>query len=146
MLRCGKLNSRGKLEVLAAVKLTRVAAPKYCTPVSRFAILSLQNATRTIEVDGAKQIKNPEGYIATDYIDDSPDLPRYCLKATAQRSDGTSGFTIFLNYFGARGEIEGSSTEISWNGKAGRYQEFTDVEGFRPEVKNPPHIRTRGKK
>ena len=143
VLQCGRLGSSGSLEVLAAEKLRSVSAPKDCTPVSRFAILALRNSSWKVELEGAKEFKNPEGYVATDYIDDSPELPRWCLQTSTQRSDGKLVFTVFLNYLNPKEEIEGSPTEISWNDKVGRYQEFNGDEFLR-EIKNLPH-RGRGR-
>lgn len=142
VLQCGKLNNGG-LEALVVLKRTVASAPKYCTPVSQFAVLRLEGTSWKAVLDGAKEIKNGEGYIALDYIDDSPEFYGYCLGTSKERSDGKPGFAILLNYFNSGGEIEGSSTEISWNNKSGRYQEFSDVEGFRPEIKNPRHVNTR---
>ena len=47
------------------------------------------------------------------------------------------------------GVPEGAPIEIAWNSKVGRYQEYAaneDPVGFKPELKNPPHIRTGGNK
>jgi hypothetical protein len=143
VLKCGRLNANGPLEALAVIKRTVASAPKYCMPVSQFAVLRLEGTAWKGVLEGANEIRNPEGYIALDYIDDSPEFYGYCLGTSKERSDGKPGFSILLNYFSASGEIEGSSTEVSWNGQVGRYQEFSEVEGFRKEVKNPPHVNTR---
>jgi len=139
VLRYGALNTTSAPEVIAAVKLKSFPAHADCTPVSRMVILRLEKSGWKTILDASKQIKNSEGYVGIDYIDDSSSSPGYCLQMSDHRSDSAHVFTIFMSYLNKAGDIEGSSIEISWNSKLDRYQEFADVEGFLPEVKNPPH-------
>lgn len=143
VLRCGDVNGSGTQEAVAALRLKSVPTREECAPVSHVVVLRSDKAHWTTALDVAKEIKNPEGYVATDYIDDSYHFPGYCLELSDKRSDGATAFTIFLTYLNPSGAVEGSSTEISWNNKVNRYQEFADVGGFKPEIKNPPHINTR---
>lgn len=139
---CGQLGNPAATELLAAVKPSRATATGYCVPVSQFVVLRAENSGWTAVLERGREIRNSEGYIALDYIDDIADFAGYCLEILKTRSDGKPTFTIVLSYFNDRGDIEGSQTEISWDGNVRRYREF-DAEGFRPEIKNPPHIQAK---
>ena len=138
LLRCGQLSNTGTLEALAVISLKSIPNGNECTPASRIVILRQEKSGWKAALTAAKEVKNPEGYIGLDYIDDTYTFLGHCLHIADKRSDGSPAFTIFLTYLrNRRGETEGSSTEISWNSQAGRYQEFAGE--FLPEVKNLPH-------
>ena len=93
-----------------------------------------------------EQIKNKQGYIGIDFID--PDWHYgFALKSDDQRSDGTKGFTIYFTSLNAKLEPEGTETQVSWNPKAQRFQEYApnelDPSDFKPEVCNPPVRKSR---
>jgi hypothetical protein len=97
-------------------------------------------------------VRNDAGYVGFDAdssIDASYHITGYRVSLEDRNSDGTPGFTVYLYYLTPGGENEGVPLEVSWNPSVGRLQWFAyEVEphGFRPEVKNPPHIRTRESK
>jgi hypothetical protein len=141
VLRCGHVGD-GALEVLSVKKLKTVPVRKACIPVSRLVILRQEKAAWQTALDAGVAMKNPAGYVSTEYIDDAGQFFGYCLELGDSRSDGVRAFTVSLTDINPKGQEEGASTEISWNARVRRYQEFVTLEGFKPEVKNPPHINT----
>jgi hypothetical protein len=73
VLRCGELNAAKDLEVVAVLRRKIASPPNYCEPLSRFVVLRYEKTGWKTILDGAKEIKNPEGYVGLDYIDDSPE-------------------------------------------------------------------------
>jgi hypothetical protein len=56
------------------------------------------------------------------------------------------GYTVSLLYLDPKGQREGVGIDIIWNRAVGRFQEYTEnqePEGFQPEKKDLPHIRSR---
>jgi hypothetical protein len=143
VLRCVRLRD-GAIEALSVIKLGNVRECKGCVPVSRLVVIRQEGAVWQIALEVGATISNAAGYVATEYIDDANQFFGYCLRLEDKRSDGVSAFTISLTDINPAGHEEGASTEISWNATVRRYQEFVTLEGFRPEIKNPPHINTRG--
>ena len=110
--------------------------------MSRLVILRQEKAGWQTALEAGPANKNPAGYIATDYIDDGGQFFGYCVELGDTRSDGFPAFAVSLTDINPNDQAEGASTEISWNDRVHRYQEFVTVDGFKPEVKNPPHINT----
>lgn len=154
ILKCGYLTGRRPLECVAAVRLRQFRETADGTPVSKFVILrQVSSSGWSTDLTADKNwIRNDAGYVgfeADSSIDDSYRITGYRVSFFDHNSDGVPGFTISLYYLTPSGENDGTSVEVSWNPSVGRFQEFDyggDPEGFRPEVKNPPHIRTRESK
>lgn len=145
VLRCGDLNRSGILEAVVALVLK--PNRKRCTPASRVLILRLREAgwRQVFEARPRFQIRNTEGYVGIDYIDDADFYRGYCVVITD--ASASQLFSIVLAYIGSDGRVdeEGLPIGVAWNRKVGRYQEIASNEGplkFAPEIKNPPHINT----
>jgi hypothetical protein len=139
VLSCGFLTRKDVLEVVAGV---RAAQPGGMRAFRKLVVLRRDQSHWVSELEVDNQTTNPEGYLGISFIDDSIKDSRYLVIIDKKRSDDTDGFTISLQEVTAVGEYEGVATEISWNPKVGRYQEYAaneDPIGFRPELKNPPH-------
>jgi hypothetical protein len=123
-------------------------------PVSKFVVLrQVSSSGWSIVLTADKNwIRNDAGYVgfeAGSSIDDSYRITGYRVSFFDHNSDGVPGFTISLYYLTPSGDNDGLPMEVGWNPSVGRFQWFAyEVEphGFRPEVKNPPHIRTRESK
>jgi hypothetical protein len=139
----GNLLKKKSIEVVAYTKLNTSKTGSKGISASRLVVLQKTNTHWDIILDASKQIKNQSGFIGIEYIDDSQDYPGYLVSFFDKRSDGVSGFSIQLSYLRRDGEVEGIPIEISWNPAVDRFQEFVineAPEGFRNEIKNPPHI------
>jgi hypothetical protein len=146
ILKCGFLNDTTILETVAIVGIGCTPLHHEGTLVSRLAVLRKESSGWKAVLDVGKEITNGEGYVGIDYIDDSFQFHGYRIVLADHRSDGKPSFTIRLSYITQDGESDGIPLEIAWNEKVGRYQEFTAnevPEGFRSEIKNPTHVRTR---
>jgi hypothetical protein len=94
----------------------------------------------------SESITNDAGYVGIDYIDDSFRFYGYDTEFAGTRSDGKRGFSLMLSYLTRTLGRDGIPIEIAWNPQTGRFQEFSaneEPEGFKPELKNPPHRRVR---
>jgi hypothetical protein len=141
--KCGNFTGGASLGAVGFVKLKQFAENRDGVPVSRLVILQKANSQWSVALDVAKQIQNPSGYVGIDYIDDSQNYSGYRVLFLGRRSDGKPGFVLQLTYLRSNGKSEGIPLEISWNPVTKRFQEFStneEPEGFRPELKNPPHI------
>lgn len=91
----------------------------------------------------SREIQNEAGYVGLDYIDDYFRFMGYQLGLSDERSDHKKAFLVDLVYIERPdGGSDQTPVEIAWNPAVGRYQEwasYQDPEGFRPEIKNPPH-------
>lgn len=148
VLKCGHLTGTDALETVAVIRLKQFEETEDGVPISKFVFLRQEKSRWTVElsVDRKNWIKNSAGYIGIDFIDDSADFIGYRASFSDRRSDGFPGFTIYLYFLAPSGHNEGIATEVAWNPLVKRFQEFAysqDPVGFRPEVKNPPHIRSR---
>jgi hypothetical protein len=146
VVRCGHLVGDASLEALAVVRLKNSDKRKQNADsglkVSRLAILRKGTSKWSVELDASDHIRNPAGYIGIDFIDDSAGF--FGLEASIwdQRPDDTPGLTIYLYDIDPNGDSVGSGVAISWNPAVGRFQEFAahqEPEGFRMEIKDPPH-------
>ena len=79
VLRCGDLNASGTLEAVVAVPLK--PDRKDCVPVSRLLVLRRDPTgwKPAFEAGPHSEIKNTEGYVGVDYIDDSDLYPSSLL-------------------------------------------------------------------
>ncbi len=86
-------------------------------------------------------IRNPQGFIGIDFIDSDYRFG-FALKFADERSDGTSGFTMYLTYLNQKRRPEGLPVEVSWNRKVSRFQEYApnelDPPDFKAEIAHPP--------
>jgi hypothetical protein len=146
VLRCGDLNSSGTPEAVAALVLK--PNRKRCTPASRVLILRFERAGWRKVFDAGEhfEIRNTEGYVGIDYIDDANVYRGYCVEISDR--SGSELFSVGLAFIGSddRVDEEGLPINVAWNSKVGRYQEIVSNDAppkFAPELKNPPHINTR---
>lgn len=134
------------MEAVAFVRLKQFKVDRNGIPVSRLVIFRKVHSHWTVVLDAAKGIRNPVGYVGSDYIDDSYGYPGYRVSFSDRRSDDKPAFVLWLYFLGTDGEPEGIAAEISWNPAVGRFQEFGGGDQpplrFLPELKNPPHIRS----
>jgi len=141
--RCGHLIGVSDVESIAFVRLKQFSEDPNGIPVSRLVILQKVDSQWKTALDVARQIQNSAGYVGIDYIDDSQQYSGYRANFLDQRSDNHPAFVLHLSYLRTDGKSEGVPIEISWNPAAGRFQEFSanqEPEGFKTELKNPPHI------
>jgi hypothetical protein len=141
--RCGDRIGGSDVESIAFTRLKQFSEDPNGIPISRLVILQKVDSQWKTALDVARQIQNPAGYVGIDYIDDSQQYPGYRANFLDRRSDGQPAFVLQLSYLRTDGKSEGVPIEISWNSAAGRFQEFSanqEPEGFKTELKNPPHI------
>ncbi len=142
VVKYGEISHAGTEEAIAVVRLPQAPGHGGGMLVSGLVALQRQNSGWRPVLHAARQIQNDAGYIGIDFIDDSSPFYGYRVVFANKRTDGKDAFTIQIGYVNRSGSPEGVPLEVSWNPKAGRYQEFSDSEdpgGFKPEVKNPPH-------
>lgn len=151
VVKCGRLTGDSSLVAVAVAKLGPVKGKETAknkkdvdggVNVSRLVILRELGAEWRAELDVSSQIRNPSGYVATEYINDSEVSYGYRAFIRDQRPDQPLGLTIEVISLDRNGQWEGSPVEIRWNPAVGRFQEFAaneEPEGFRSEIKNPPH-------
>ena len=107
--------------------------------ISDLAILRLVGKTWKPVLRASKSITNDDGYIGIDY-DDSFRFHGYEVAFADKRGDGKPAFAMTLTYLTSKLDRDGIPVEIGWNPTVGRYPEFSaNQEGFKPELKNPPH-------
>lgn len=142
VLHYGSIGTKGDAEAFAAVKLESTRTPKGCVPITEMVIIRQDKGDwRTIfEARRHMQIKNPEGFVGIEYIDDSFDYPGFCLNVN--KGKPSDPFSFALTFLKSGGATEGLPMYIGWNSAVGRYQSMTyeDPAAFEPEVKNPRHI------
>ena len=153
--KCGHLTGPGSTEVLAILPLSGHKKYPGRYYVSKFVILRRTGPSSwTLELR-ADQLppRNRSGYIGAGYKITAEDLAKWVsygyaidLSDHIVADDPTSifdnrpDFTLWLYYLNPEGQIEGASTEISWNPKVRRFQEFDYEAGiFRSETRNPPY-------
>lgn len=143
MLRCGALNSPETQEAIAVLPGKYPPAKDGGLAILRMVILRRMPSGWQTALTVSKDIQNDAGYIGIDYIDDYSPFYGYWLVLSDKDSYGKTALDVYLTYIDAAdGTTESIGTDIAWNPVVGRYQEFVmnqDPEGFRPEIKNPPH-------
>jgi hypothetical protein len=138
----GHLIGQKSVEVVAYTKHKKSKKYSSGVAVSKLVVLQKKNSHWDAVLNVSKQLLNPFGYIGIDFIDDSQEYPGWLVSFYDQRPDDVTGFSMSFGYLRSDGEVEGISVEISWNPAADRFQEFVineAPEGFRSEIKNPPH-------
>lgn len=149
VVKCGHLTGPGSIEVMAILPLSGHKKYPGRYYVSKFVILRRTGPDKwTVELR-ADQLppRNRSGYIGIEFLDNCPSYG-YAIDLSDHivADDPTStfnnrpDFTLWLYYLNPEGRIEGASTEISWNPKLLRFQQFDYEAGmFWPETKNPPY-------
>jgi len=143
LLRCGHLSGRDALEAVAIIRVPKLVDDQDGVPLKRLVVIQQLNTAWEDELTVENEIKNPVGYLAADYIDDSEPANWFRVSLSGE---GTKDFTIVLRYVDTKGvtDDEGLPDEIGWNPAVNRYQELLlNREGFAEEKKTLPHIRTR---
>ncbi len=107
---------------------------------ARVLILRRQGQDWRIALDAAKWVTNPEGYLGMETLDDSYDFKGLRAVVDQKAPNGQPGITLWLKYLDENGEDEGDAKAFSLNPATGRYQEFDDRQGFKPEIRNPAHL------
>jgi hypothetical protein len=136
-------NASGTLEAVVAVPLK--PDREDCVPVSRLLVLRHDPTgwKPAFEAGPHSEIKNPEGYVGIDYIDDSDLYPSYCLKISDAK--GGQPFLISISFIASDDQVDegGIPLDIAWNSKVLRYLEIVSGDGpvvFAAEKKDVPHI------
>ena len=96
VLRCGDISGSGGLEALAVLRLTHPPREYKGVLVSRLVIIRRRGSEWTTELDLGKHLQNPEGYVATDFIDDSAVPPGYRIQIADHRTDGVTAFDLWI--------------------------------------------------
>jgi hypothetical protein len=148
VLKCGHLNDPQVLEVIAAIRVKTITTHKGFVPISQMAVLRETHSNWTPALAVHDYITNEAGYLAMDYVDDSVKTQLFAVafEHGIDWGGGKEGenFLIELYYIDPKGFEEGISVGVAWNPVIGRYQELDDGgDGFKPELKNPPPIRTK---
>jgi hypothetical protein len=147
IIKCGHLTGRDELETVAIIKLKPF--PKTCegVAVSKLEVLEEHNPQWDVELTVEQWAHNQVGYMALDFIDDSPQFERdfvgHCVWLSDSIDAGKPGFAIFMAFLFRSGEMEWSAREVAWNRSVGRFQYYTQHEeplGFRSEIRNPPRL------
>lgn len=143
VVKCGEINTPGIQEAIAVVPGKFPSGTREGLPILKLVILRHEPSGWRTVLTADRQFQNEVGYIGLDYIDDYYHFYGYWLTFSHASSNGKNAMIIdLLDIENADGTSEASSTEIAWNPAVGRYQEwayYQDPEGFRPEIKNPPH-------
>jgi hypothetical protein len=148
ILKCGPLNDPRIQETVAVIRTGGTLDRDYGLAISQLVILRHEAPGWRVALRVGKEITNDAGYIGIDFIDDSSPFYGYGVQFLDRRDDGKRAFVLSLSYLmkGGKVDTEALRTEIAWDDKVGRYREFglnSEPEGFKPELKNPPHIRPR---
>jgi len=160
VVKCGHLTEPGSVEVMAILPLSghkKIPGRYY---VSKFIILRRTGPdTWAVELR-ADQLppRNGSGYVgagSTISAEDIEDWVSYGyaldLSDHIMADDPTNifnnrpDFTLWLYYLNPEEQVEGASTEISWNPKVRLFQEFDYEAGrFKPETRGPPRLKLCG--
>jgi hypothetical protein len=149
MLKCGHLSDVAHLEAVVGIRVQGLKDDKNGIPISKLEILQRVKShwESVLIIDG--EIKNSEGYVGADFIDDSHPFPYYRVDLTdrgAQWGDRTpQQFTLVLLSMTRDGKVDEGDMGlgIGWNPAVGRFQEIEpNGEELAPEVKTPKHIRS----
>ncbi len=113
-------------------------------PIEKLSILRHDGGNWVRVFEANREMRNPDGYVGLDYIDDGWKFEGYEVSLSDKGSDNTKRFTL---YFTLLGSDPGWPTEIGWNKATGRYQEFgvdatAEHHLFKSELKQPPHRNT----
>jgi len=143
LLKFGRFVPNGPLDCVVAGVLEDVDIPADGVPASRLLVLRHQGESWRISLDAAKWATNPDGFVGIDTIDDSYDFKGLRVVTDDKSPTGQPGITIWISYLDEDGEDDGAAKAFSLNPATGRYQEFDEKLGFKPEVRDPPHTRSK---
>lgn len=146
LLKCGALNDPKVLESVAVLPAGKASEHRTGVDILQLVILRREMSGWKVALSVSKQIKNDAGFIGIDYIDDSAPFYGYHLVLTDQRDDGEKAFVLNVSYLlkDQKIDVEALPIQIAWDKSVGRYREFgmnSDPEGFKPELKDPPHLK-----
>lgn len=142
VIKYGHLTSHKSMEVVAYTKLKKFKKYSEGDAISKLVVLQRINSQWNMVLNVSKQLTNPLGYIGIEFIDDSQEYPGWLVSFSDRIPDGVPGFSMSFGYLRLDGDVEGIPIEISWNSAVARFQEFVineAPEGFRSEIRNPPH-------
>ena len=154
VVKCGHLTEPRSIEVLAILPVSGHKKTPGRYYVSKLIILSRTGPDTWTEELRADQLppRNRSGYVGIEFLDNCPSYGYGLSFYSHVFADDPSNvfnkrpyFTVSLSYLNPEGQIEGSETEISWNPKVRRFEEFNYQVGFfTPATKNPPYRRLCG--
>jgi hypothetical protein len=143
VVRCGDLNTPGVQEVVAVLPAKYPPSRETGMTIWKMVILRHEPTGWRTALTASREIQNEAGYVGVEYIDDYFDFMGYQLRLLDERSGHKKAFDVSLVYIErSDGGSDQIPVEIAWNPAAGRYQEWAydrEPEGFRPEIRNPPH-------
>ena len=141
LLKYGRFGVNAPLDCVVAASLPDFESQGDDIFASRLLVLRRQAQSWRVALDAAKWATNPEGYVGVTSIDDSYDFKGLRVVVDDKAPSGQPGITLWISYLDENGEDDGSAKQFSLNPATGRYQEFDDREGFKFEVRDPPHVR-----
>ncbi len=154
VVKCGHLTEPGSIEVVAILPLSGHKRIPDLYYASKFIILRRTGPdTWAVELR-ADQLppRNSSGYIGIEFLSNCPSYGYGLSFYHHIFADDPSNifnnrpyFTVSVTYLNPEGHMEGSETEVSWNPKVRRFQEFDYEAGmFKPETRNPPRLKLCG--
>jgi hypothetical protein len=141
LLRFGHFAPNGPLDCVVAAALPDVESQGDGVVPSRLLVLRHQGQSWRVAFDAAKWATNPEGYIGVDSLDDAYDFKGLRVLVDDKTPAHQPGITLWISYLDENGEDDGEAKPFSLNPATGRYQEFDEKLGFKPEIRDPPHVR-----
>jgi len=155
VVKCGHLTEPESIEVMAILPLSGHKKYPGRYYVSKFVILRQTGPDTWTEELRADQLppRNRSGYMGIEFLDNCPsygyavDLSDHIMADDPNNIfNNRPDFTLWLYYLNPEGQIEGASTEIGWNPKVRRFQEFNYQVGFfTPATRNPPYRKICGR-
>ena len=143
LLKYGRFGVNAPLDCVVAASLADVESQGDEVLSSRLLVLRRQSQSWRVALDVAKWATNPEGYVGVDSIDDAYDFKGLRVVVDDKVPSGQPGITLWISYLDENGEDDGPAKQFSLNPATGRYQEFDDRQGFKFEIRDPPHMRSR---
>ena len=141
LLKFGHFGEKAPLDCIAGATLPDVEPQGEGFLTSRLLVLRHQGENWRVALDAAKWAVNPSGYVGVTSLDDSFDFKGLRVVTGDKSPSGQPGITLWISYLDENGEDDGEVKQFSLNPATGRYQEFDDKLGFKPELRNPPHVR-----
>ncbi|MBV8846522.1 MAG: hypothetical protein JO307_27265 [Bryobacterales bacterium] len=143
LLRFGHFAPNGPLDCVVAAALPDVESQGDDVAASRLLILRHQGENWRVALDVAKWATNPEGYVGVDSLDDTYPFKGLRVLVDDKTPTHQPGITLWISYLDENGADEGDAKPFALNPASGRYQEFDEKLGFKPEVRDPPHVRVK---
>ena len=142
LLKFGHFGEDAPLDCVAAAALPDVDPQGEGFLASRLLVLRHQGQNWRVALDAAKWAVNPSGYVGVNSLDDSFDFKGLRVVTGDLTPSSQPGVTLWISYLDENREDDGDAKRFSLNPATGRYQEFDDKLGFKPELRNPPHVRS----